>query len=94
MRSNNIQFTEHKIALFDRWRANGHRSGILWLTGLSASGKTTLAFELERVLFEKGWRVFVLDGDNVRHGLCGDLGYDHQLGRSDHPTCPEGDRCW
>lgn len=78
MRSTNIRFTEHKVSVQDRWLANRHRSGILWLTGLSASGKTTLAFELERVLFEKGWRVFVLDGDNVRHGLCGDLGFSAQ----------------
>ena len=55
--------------------AHGHRSGILWFTGLSASGKTTLAFELERVLFKRKWRPFVLDGDNVRHGLCSDLGF-------------------
>lgn len=75
MRSSNILFTEHQVALQDRWQANRHKSGILWFTGLSASGKTTLAFELERILFHKGWRVFVLDGDNVRHGLCGDLGF-------------------
>jgi len=75
MRSTNIKFTEHQVSTADRWAASGHRSGILWFTGLSASGKTTLAFELERVLFQKGWRVFVLDGDNVRHGLCGDLGF-------------------
>lgn len=75
MKSSNIHFTEHKVALADRWQANRHKSGILWFTGLSASGKTTLAFELERILFQKGWRVFVLDGDNVRHGLCGDLGF-------------------
>lgn len=75
MRSCNIRYTEHFVTTGDRWRANGHRSGILWFTGLSASGKTTLAFELERILFRKGWRTFVLDGDNVRHGLCADLGF-------------------
>lgn len=75
MHSTNIRYTEHKVSIADRWHANGHRSGILWLTGLSASGKTTIAFELERLLFQKGWPVFVLDGDNVRHGLCGDLGF-------------------
>ena len=75
MRSSNIRFTEHKISLPERWQGNGHRSGILWFTGLSASGKTTLAFELERLLFHRKWRVFVLDGDNVRHGLCSDLGF-------------------
>lgn len=75
MRSTNIKFTEHKVSLADRWLGNGHRSGILWFTGLSASGKTTLAFEMERILFQRGWRTFVLDGDNVRHGLCADLGF-------------------
>jgi len=75
MRSTNIKFTEHQMSLADRWRGNGHHSGILWFTGLSASGKTTLAFELERMLFQRGWRTFVLDGDNVRHGLCADLGF-------------------
>lgn len=75
MRSSNIRYTEHFVTTADRWQANDHRSGILWFTGLSASGKTTLAFELERALFRKGWRTFVLDGDNVRHGLCADLGF-------------------
>jgi adenylyl-sulfate kinase len=75
MRSTNIKYTEHQMSLADRWRGNGHRSGIMWFTGLSASGKTTLAFELEQILFRKGWRTFVLDGDNVRHGLCADLGF-------------------
>jgi len=75
MRSKNIKFTEHKVSLSDRWTDSGHRSGILWFTGLSASGKTTLAFELERLLVRKKWRAFVLDGDNVRHGLCADLGF-------------------
>lgn len=75
MRSSNILYTEHFVTTAARCQANGHRSGILWLTGLSASGKTTLAFELDRLLFQKGWRTFVLDGDNVRHGLCADLGF-------------------
>ncbi len=67
--------TPHKIGLEDRWLAAGHRSGILWFTGLSGSGKTTLAFSLERRLHERGYRVFVIDGDNVRHGLSADLGF-------------------
>jgi len=62
----------------ERWRANNHLSGILWLTGLPASGKTTLALELDRSLFKQGWHSFVLDGDNVRHGLCADLGFSEK----------------
>ena len=75
VRSTNITTTEHRVARETRWRANGHRGGVLWFTGLSASGKTTLAFELEQRLFKKGYQVYVLDGDNIRHGLSADLGF-------------------
>ncbi len=54
---------------------NGHRSAIVWLTGLSASGKSTIARALERELFERGMQVFVLEGDNLRHGLNRNLGF-------------------
>jgi len=58
-----------------RWRRQGHRSGVLWFTGLSGAGKSSLAVEVERELFNRGMRAFVLDGDNLRHGLNGDLGF-------------------
>ena len=74
-KSTNITRTEPRVSLAERWRANGHRSGILWLTGLSGSGKTTLAQELERHLFRKGLHTTVLDGDNLRYGLNSDLGF-------------------
>lgn len=54
---------------------HGHRSVILWFTGLSGSGKSTVAHALEERLHMMGASTFVLDGDNVRHGLCGDLGF-------------------
>jgi len=54
---------------------NGHRSAILWFTGLSGSGKSTLAHSVEERLHQQGCKTFVFDGDNVRHGLCGDLGF-------------------
>lgn len=54
---------------------NGHRSVILWFTGLSGAGKSTLAHAVEEALHRQGCRTFVLDGDNVRHGLCSDLGF-------------------
>jgi adenylylsulfate kinase len=54
---------------------NGHRSAIVWFTGLSGSGKSTLAHAVEEQLHQKGCRTFVFDGDNVRHGLCSDLGF-------------------
>jgi len=54
---------------------SGHKSVILWFTGLSCSGKSTLAHSVEKTLFDMGCRTFVFDGDNVRHGLCADLGF-------------------
>jgi len=59
-------------------RQNRHRGNIIWLTGLSASGKTTIAHELENRLFMKGCRTVILDGDNLRNGLCADLGFSRE----------------
>lgn len=59
----------------ERERRNGHRAVVLWFTGLPSAGKSTLAHAVEQQLFAQGCRTFVLDGDNVRHGLCADLGY-------------------
>jgi adenylylsulfate kinase len=53
----------------------GHRSAVLWFTGLSGSGKSTLAHTVEEALYKLGCHTYVFDGDNVRHGLCGDLGF-------------------
>ena len=58
-----------------RHRLNNHKSKVLWLTGLSGSGKSTIADELEKKLYERGIRTYVLDGDNIRHGLNKDLGF-------------------
>lgn len=60
-----------------RQELNGHNSVLLWFTGLSGAGKSTLAHALEEQLHRHGCRTFVLDGDNVRHGLCTDLGFSH-----------------
>lgn len=62
----------------DREQKNGHKSLVLWFTGLSASGKSTLAHAVEEALFNAGCSTYVLDGDNVRHGLCSDLGFSLQ----------------
>ena len=64
-----------KVTPEARLRCNGHKGGVLWFTGLSGSGKSTLAIELEKRLFARGYRAFVLDGDNLRHGLNNDLGF-------------------
>jgi adenylylsulfate kinase len=58
-----------------RAHQRGHRSAILWFTGLSGAGKSTLANAVNSALFEQGLACYVLDGDNVRHGLCSDLGF-------------------
>ncbi|MBI1985883.1 MAG: adenylyl-sulfate kinase [Rhodospirillales bacterium] len=75
VKSSNIVRHEHPIELADRWRANGHKSAIIWLTGLPGAGKSTLAFGLEQVLFRKGMHAYVLDGDNIRHELSADLSF-------------------
>lgn len=57
---------------------NGHRGAIIWFTGLSGAGKSTLAHAVEEALHQRGCRTLVLDGDNVRHGLCSDLGFSQE----------------
>jgi adenylylsulfate kinase len=73
--SGNVVWHECYVRRADRNRLNNHRSGLLWFTGLSAAGKSTIAHSVEKVLFEQGIRTYVLDGDNVRHGLNADLGF-------------------
>jgi len=75
IKSSNTVGHRATITRADRERLNGHRSVIVWFTGLSGSGKSTLAHAVEERLYELGCRAFVFDGDNVRHGLCGDLGF-------------------
>ena len=75
VRSSNIQRVDHAVSTEARERRNGHLGGVLWFTGLSAAGKSTLALAVERRLFNLGYQVYVLDGDNVRHGLSADLGF-------------------
>jgi len=71
----NIVWHESEVSREMREKANGHRSGALWFTGLSGSGKSTLAHAVEAHLHKLNVHTYVLDGDNVRHGLCGDLGF-------------------
>jgi len=61
----------------ERWAATGLRGATIWMTGLPASGKSTLAAAVERSLIEQGRLAYRIDGDNLRHGLNGDLGFDH-----------------
>jgi bifunctional enzyme CysN/CysC len=71
----NLVSVEHRVTAEQRALRNGHRGGVLWLTGLSGAGKSTLAVALEQALFARGFQVFVLDGDNVRLGLNSNLGF-------------------
>jgi bifunctional enzyme CysN/CysC len=66
---------DHLVTRDSREALNGHRGAVLWLTGLSGSGKSTLAMGLERLLFQRGRQVFVLDGDRLRQGVTSDLGF-------------------
>lgn len=74
--STNIVWHEASIGKDERHKKNGHQSFILWFTGLSASGKSSIANAFARRLFEENKQAFVLDGDNIRHGLNNDLGFD------------------
>jgi len=78
MNDKNIRWHESLVNRAQREQLNSHISAILWFTGLSGAGKSTLAHAVERSLHERGGRTFVFDGDNVRHGLCVDLGFGQQ----------------
>lgn len=73
--SSNVVWHHATVTRARREVQNGHRGAIIWFTGLSGAGKSTLAHAVEEELHQQGCRTFVLDGDNVRHGLCGDLGF-------------------
>lgn len=73
--SSNVVWHHATVTRARREQLNDHRGAILWFTGLSGAGKSTLAHAVEETLHQRGCRTFVLDGDNVRHGLCGDLGF-------------------
>ncbi len=63
------------VSRSDREQRNGHAARVFWLTGLSGSGKSTIAHAVEKALFDAGTQAVVFDGDNVRHGLCNNLGF-------------------
>jgi len=73
--SSNVVWHQATVTRQRREAQNGHRTTILWFTGLSGSGKSSLAHAVEEELHQMGCRTFVFDGDNVRHGLCADLGF-------------------
>lgn len=73
--STNVVWHHATVTRERRQNQNGHKSVILWFTGLSGAGKSSLAHAVEEKLYQLGCRTYVLDGDNVRHGLCRDLGF-------------------
>jgi adenylylsulfate kinase len=74
-KATNITWHSGNVTREDRERINGHRGATLWFTGLSGSGKSTVAVALEKALWDRNVRSYILDGDNVRHGLNNDLGF-------------------
>ncbi len=74
-KATNIHWHEGPIMRADREKMTGHRSFTLWFTGMSASGKSVLATTTEKALHEKGYLTYILDGDNIRHGLNKNLGF-------------------
>ena len=76
--SNNVFWEEVGISREMLESRNGHKAHCYWFTGLSGSGKSTIAKEFQKKLFEQGKQVYLLDGDNVRHGLCGDLNFSDE----------------
>lgn len=79
--SANITWHATRVDALERRRCIGHKSAVVWLTGLSASGKSTIATELECELTQRGVASCILDGDNLRHGLCSDLGFSPEARR-------------
>jgi adenylylsulfate kinase len=74
-KATNIVWHQGAVTRQDREQLNGHKGCTVWLTGLSGSGKSTIAVDLEKRLLERGIRAYILDGDNIRHGLNKNLGF-------------------
>lgn len=74
----NITAVAHRVDADARRKRFGHQGGVVWFTGLSGSGKSTIGVALESHLFDAGMNVVLLDGDNLRHGLTSDLGFSPQ----------------
>jgi len=74
-KNNNLKWFDSYVSREDREKLHGHKGAVVWFTGLSASGKSTIAHLAEKELHKRGCSTYVLDGDNIRHGLCSDLGF-------------------
>ena len=78
MTTENLHFHEHRVPREEKEKRNQHKSRVIWFTGLSGSGKSTIANATEKVLHDMGLQTYILDGDNVRMGLTKDLGFSHE----------------
>ena len=78
MATENLHFHEHRVPREEKEKRNQHKSRVIWFTGLSGSGKSTVANATEKVLHDMGLQTYILDGDNVRMGLNKDLGFSHK----------------
>lgn len=76
--NNNVIWQDGYLRREERNRLNNHKSGLIWFTGLSGSGKSTIAHYVERELFKSSIRTYVLDGDNIRHGINSDLAFTRE----------------
>lgn len=77
-KASNITWHHHRITTEERERLSGHKGAVIWFTGLSGSGKSTIANLVDEFLYLRGCHSFVLDGDNIRHGLNKDLGFSKE----------------
>ncbi|MGL4604542.1 MAG: adenylyl-sulfate kinase, partial [Iodobacter sp.] len=75
MQNNQVFWQKGLLSRAQREQRNGHKGAVVWITGLPGSGKSTVASAVEYTLYQEGFQTVVLDGDNVRHGLCADLGF-------------------
>jgi adenylyl-sulfate kinase len=74
----NVTWQPTSVSREARWASMGQHGATIWFTGLPAAGKSTLAAHVEELLVASGRNAYLLDGDNLRHGLCGDLGFEHR----------------
>ncbi len=78
MNNNNIVWHPNKVTAEDRQKVLGQKGLVVWFTGLSGSGKSTIAVEVEKMLIDAGHAAYLLDGDNIRHGINSDLGFSDE----------------
>jgi len=87
-------YSDLKVSRHERVQRNNHCGHLVWLTGLSAAGKSSIAIDLERKLFQRGCQVYLIDGDDIRCGLCSDLGFSRKDRRENNRRVGEVAKLW